>query len=46
MKNKLNTMLFPLTGFAEVVWDIGTKVAAACTMVQMLAFAPFEQTLQ
>jgi hypothetical protein len=29
MKNKLNTVLFPFTGFAEMVWDIGTKVAAA-----------------
>jgi hypothetical protein len=27
------TLLFTLTGFAEMVWDIGTKVAAAsaCT---------------
>jgi hypothetical protein len=29
MTNKLNTILFTLTGFAEMVWDIGTKVAAA-----------------
>ena len=29
MKNKLNTVLFPFTGFAEMVWDIGAKVAAA-----------------
>jgi hypothetical protein len=29
MKYKLNIMLFPLTGFAEIVWDLGTKVVAA-----------------
>ena len=29
MKNMLNTILFPFTGFAEMVWDIGAKVAAA-----------------
>lgn len=28
MKNKL-TVLFTFTGFAEMVWDIGTKVIAA-----------------
>ena len=29
VKYKLKTVLFPLTGFAEMVWDIGTKVVAA-----------------
>ena len=29
MKYKLKSVLFPLTGFAEMVWDIGTKVVAA-----------------
>ena len=30
MKNKTSkSVLFTLTGIAEMVWDIGTKVAAA-----------------
>ena len=29
MKNKLNTVLFPFTGLAEMVWDVGAKVGAA-----------------
>ena len=29
MKHKLNTVLFSFTGFAEMVWDIGAKIAAA-----------------
>lgn len=28
LMNKLNTVLFSLTGFAEMVWDIGAKVVA------------------
>jgi hypothetical protein len=28
MKIALNTVQFALTGIAEMVWDIGTKVAA------------------
>jgi hypothetical protein len=27
------TLLFTLTGFAEMVWDIGTKVAAASAVL-------------
>jgi len=35
MKRKL-TILFPFTGSAEMVWDIGTKVVAALVVVSWL----------
>jgi hypothetical protein len=31
-RTTLNTVLFSLTSLAEMVWDIGTKVAAAVSI--------------